>query len=221
MDAFSRLAKGFIPDAVKGSRLYKTVRHALLPHDDVYNQTYYDGDVEPFAAPSASVMAASIVDRFRPKTVIDVGCGTGALLAAFRKLNCEVRGFEHAEAGRAYCQKRGLSVRQFNIEKDTMDDEQYDLAVSFEVAEHLPAWTAKRYVGLLCRLSPLVIMSAATPGQGGIDHINEQPHSYWQKKFESENHYFDEATSRGFSMHWKSADVASFYYDNVMVFVRR
>jgi hypothetical protein len=54
-----------------------------------------------------------------------------------------------------------------------------DLCVSTEVAEHLPAAFADTHVSYLCRTADAVLMTAATPGQGGTDHVNEQPHSYW------------------------------------------
>lgn len=168
-----------------------------------------------FAAP---VMARSVYEWKHPKTVVDIGCGTGALLTAFRALGCETRGFEYAEAGLDYCRRRGLSVQKFNIEKDDPPDESFDTAVSFEVAEHLAPWCTDRYVKLLCTLSRSVVMSAATPGQDGLDHINEQPHSYWVDKLVKNGYYFDTLVSRRFAAEWKKAGIAAWYSDNVMVF---
>src|SRR5271154_6008708 len=128
MDAFSRVSSAFIPNAVKGSRLFRIarlMRHIISSHDNIYDQDYYETIVEADAARSADVMAASIVDRFQSKTVIDVGCGTGALLQAFRKLHCEVHGLEYSEAGLAYCRSRRLSVMKFNIEKDNLNNKTY------------------------------------------------------------------------------------------------
>ena len=222
MDLASRLSSAIIPNSMKGSRLFqiaRLIRHMVAPHDTIYDQHYYDSTVEADAARSAEVMAVSIAERFQFKTVIDVGCGTGALLSAFRKLDCEVCGLENSRAGLAYCWNRGLSVRKFNIEKDNLNHESYDLTTSFEVAEHLPPWVANRYVALLCKLAPVVVMSAATPGQTGTDHVNERPHSYWVKKFEQNHYAFEEAASRQLSQLWKSSNVAPCYYSNVMVFI--
>jgi len=50
----------------------------------------------------------------------------------------------------------------------------FDLAVSMEVAEHLPEQVSEPYIDLLTRLSRVVVFTAARPGLGGSDHVNEQ-----------------------------------------------
>jgi SAM-dependent methyltransferase len=202
-------------------RARRTLRHAVLPHDKIYTRDYYAADVEEGAVRSAAVMARSIFAWAKPQTVIDVGCGTGSLLEAFGKLGCDGRGLEYSQAGLDYCRRRGLAVQKFNIEKDSLaDDARCDLAVSFEVAEHLPARSAGRYAALLCGLSPRVVMSAATPGQGGRGHLNEQPHAYWIEKLAGHGLRFDAATSRRFADEWKAAGASHWYCDNVMAFAR-
>ena len=152
--------------------------------------------------------------------MIDVGCGTGALLAAFRECGCTVNGLEYADPGIEYCRRRHLPVRKFNVEKDTLA-ERHDLVTSFEVAEHLPSWIADKFADLLCSLAPIVVMSAATPGQGGLDHVNEQPHSYWKDRFKRRGYTFDGDASADLADQWRSAGTADFYYKNVMVFVSK
>jgi hypothetical protein len=53
------------------------------------------------------------------------------------------------------------------------------------VAEHLPASTSGDLIKGLTAHSDIVLFSAAVPGQGGIDHINEHPLQYWREIFES------------------------------------
>ena len=59
----------------------------------------------------------------------------------------------------------------------------YDLAISLEVAEHLPARAGRRLVAELTRVAPIVLFSAAIPGQGGKGHVNEQWPAYWRALF--------------------------------------
>ena len=215
----TRLAKQAVPTGVKNTRLYQIVRHLFKPHDQIYDRNYY-AEVEVSAIENAEAMAKTMAARFKPKFVIDVGCGTGALLESFRNLGCETCGLEYSDAGLAYCHKRKLAVRKFNLEKELTSDAGYDLATSFEVAEHLAPWAADRYVALLCQFSPRVVMSAAPPGQGGVDHINEQPQFYWIEKFNRCNYSFDENSSRELALDWKALGVTSWYRDNMMVFTR-
>jgi hypothetical protein len=62
---------------------------------------------------------------------------------------------------------------------------------SYEVAEHIHPRYARHLVATLTR-APLVIISAAQPGQGGEGHLNEQPLSYWRSLFEERGFMLDE-----------------------------
>lgn len=65
-----------------------------------------------------------------------------------------------------------------------VDGERFELAMSLEVGEHLSPNRADGFVDDLVGLADAVLWSAATPGQGGYGHINEQPHAYWAERFE-------------------------------------
>jgi cyclopropane fatty-acyl-phospholipid synthase-like methyltransferase len=223
MIALARFPTAAIPIRVRESQpLDIATQIRASSHNAIYTRDYYANSVESAALQSADVMARSIFECFHPQSLIDLGCGTGALLEAFRALGCEMRGLEYSDAGLSYCRNRGLPVEKFNIETDRLDtEEHYDVAVSFEVAEHLPHWIADRFVELLRRSAPAVVMSAATPGQGGHHHVNEQPHTYWIEKFHHRGYVFDLLTSVRFSSEWRTSGAAYWYYDNVMVFRRR
>ena len=61
--------------------------------------------------------------------------------------------------------------------------DKYDLAISLEVAEHLSPSRSCGFIDDLTNLSDVVLFSAAIPMQGGTNHINEQPISYWANLF--------------------------------------
>ena len=59
-----------------------------------------------------------------------------------------------------------------------------DLVICLEVAEHLSETRAESFIHELSLIAKTIIFSAAIIGQGGTNHINEQPHEYWHNLFE-------------------------------------
>jgi trans-aconitate methyltransferase len=189
-------------------------------HDDIYDAAYYAKFVEPTMQLSARAMAQSIVSELSPRSVVDVGCGTGVLLEHLRSKGIDVSGLELADAAIATCIKRGLSVRKFDIEHDSPPEFHADVVISTEVAEHLPERCSDRFVDLLCGIADTVVLTAATPSQGGTDHVNEQPNEYWIAKFAARGRQFDRELSHRWRDEWKSAGVAACFWNSVMVFRR-
>ena len=152
-------------------------------HQEIYDQRY-NAFLDAAARKSVGPMAATIKRLFKPNSVMDVGCGTGALLAQLKLNGLEIRGLEYSDAGIARCREKGVQVEKFDLEGGDVIEGKCDLTVSFEVAEHLPESLADNYVQVISQFSPVVMMSAATVGQGGKDHVNEQPHEYWIEKMQ-------------------------------------
>jgi hypothetical protein len=77
---------------------------------------------------------------------------------------------------------------------------------------------ADAFVQKLVQTAPMIIFSAAIPGQGGHGHINCQPKTYWEHKFGCHNYVLDtEATEKlrsfmlgGYHMGW--------FVNNVQIF---
>lgn len=223
-----RLYRNFVPVVIRRSSFAGQMQRALykmfprLEQSLLYDHEYFARDVEDPAVKSTPIIAASIMRDIEPQTAIDVGCGTGALLAQLKNRGCRTRGLEYSEAGRQYCQQRGLDVHPFDLERDRYEgDDSFDLAISMEVAEHLPDAVADRYVGLLTQFSRRVVFTAAVPGQGGVDHVNEQPRSYWIKKFADRGYKYNQSLVERWRDEWsQSGVVAWFYYKNLMIFER-
>lgn len=211
-----------LPASVKSSPFYQRIRSKFVSHDTIYNDFYYANDVEAPAAQAAPHVAKSIVHQFNPRTVVDVGCGTGAMLASLQSLGIRCIGLEYSSSGIRRCQERDLDVRKFNIENDKIDPAiSADVAISFEVAEHIPARCADMYISLLCSLAPTIMISAAKPGQGGTDHVNLQPASYWIARFDRANFLYENDTTNEIASEWSALGVAGFYHENLMIFRKR
>jgi SAM-dependent methyltransferase len=69
-------------------------------------------------------------------------------------------------------------------------DMQFELVLSLEVAEHIPAEHASELIERLARAtSKYLVFSAARPGQGGTGHIDESMHDrdWWIEQFTTAN----------------------------------
>lgn len=220
VDTIRAIYRAVLPASIRNTKALIKFRQQL-PHDWVYNSSYYSTTVEEPAVRSAPRIAGEIMRSFSPHTVVDVGCGTGALLEGLRDCGCDVFGLEYSEVGLEYCrQRRNLNVARFDIERHFLSDHGvFDVAVSMEVAEHLPERAADKFVSILTGLSSQIVFTAARPGQGGADHVNEQPASYWIKKFEQRGFRYAQDLARQWAYNWKaSGDVAPWYYENLMIF---
>jgi cyclopropane fatty-acyl-phospholipid synthase-like methyltransferase len=196
------------------------------PHDVIYSADYYahsyDSVGEQFPR-TCEVIAETVCRRLAPASVLDVGCGNGELLAAFQRRGVAVLGLEYSRAGLALAHGRGVPAQRFDLETDSLAPGQgpFDVVVSTEVAEHLPESCADRYVATLCAATRRwVVLTAATPGQGGTDHVNEQPREYWIDKLRTRGLALRRDLTDEWSAAWKAAGVCVWYHANLMVFER-
>lgn len=133
---------------------------------------------------SAEAIVPAIIDLVQPRSVVDVGCGTGTWLAAFRRHGvADVFGVDGDWVPRDRLEIPREQFASHDLSQPLDLGRRFDLAVSLEVAEHLPAVSADALVALLTRHAPVVLFSAAIPGQGGTGHVNEQWPGYWLDRF--------------------------------------
>lgn len=149
-----------------------------------YDEQFYRY-ISQDSARSARKLLPVLLDALaeQPESVLDVGCGAGAWLQVWKSFGVEVMGLDGD-----YVQSSQLLVEKSEFQEADLSREfdlgrHFSLVQSLEVAEHLPAAGAAGFVASLCRHSDLVLFSAAPPGQGGENHINEQPYDYWRELF--------------------------------------
>ena len=73
-------------------------------------------------------------------SVLDLGCGDGALLALLqRERGCSGYGIELADANVLACVKRGVDVIQLNLEEGLamFDDASFDVVLQIDTLQHL------------------------------------------------------------------------------------
>jgi SAM-dependent methyltransferase len=166
---------------------------------------------------SAEVIAPLVVELLAPSSVVDFGCGTGSWLSVFERHGASVFGLEGGSPAPSQLQIEPRLVQRVDLEKRIDLGRMFDLAVTLEVAEHLPADCAETFVESLARHADAVLFSAAVPGQGGTHHINEQWPCYWAERFAAHGfECFDILRLRI----WEDERVAWWYRQNVMIYAR-
>jgi len=152
--------------------------------DFIYNDSYFAAE-EAWTLPTAKAVVDIILEACSPVSLADVGCGSGVYLRFFQEAGVEIKGFEGSPAGIRRAHVDRSLIEQCDLTKPLKIGRTYDLAICFEVAEHLPTEFSDVIVASIAGLSNRVLFSAAQPGQGGVDHINEQSCAFWQQKFEA------------------------------------
>ena len=159
----------------------------MTPHI-LYNDSFF-ADVDRGSARSAAIVVPMIERLFVPwcpdRRLVDVGCGTGAWSAVWQGLGWSILGIDGDYAA-PWLAKQKMRFHAQDLTQPVVIEEKFDLALCLEVAEHLPRNAAVTLVQSLCRLSPIVVFSAAQPGQGGTGHINEQPLNFWRDLFQDQ-----------------------------------
>jgi SAM-dependent methyltransferase len=182
----------------------------------------YGGDFFRFLDATALRSARRIVPRVlelvRPARIVDVGCGQGGWLSVFLEHGvAEVLGVDGEWVDPANLLIPRERFRHRDLRQPLELGEAFDLAVSLEVAEHLPAERADGFVDSLARLAPVVLFSAAIPHQGGVGHLNEQWPDYWAERFARHGFVPVDVLRREL---WDDGEVAWWYAQNVLLFVR-
>ena len=138
----------------------------------------------PFDGSDVTI-AKWIATTIKPASVLDWGCHDGRLLTVLNEVHDipwkEMAGIDvPGQAHRFLGPKKAFWVP--GVHPFTAGA--FELVVCMEVAEHLSPESADGLVQEVATLAEKwILWSAATPGQGGWGHVNEQPHEFWLEKF--------------------------------------
>lgn len=176
---------------------------------DMYSAEFYDL-IRPGIVSSASQVVPVVADLVQPATMIDVGCGEGWWARAFADLGVRATAVDgpHVDA------RAAIPITRLDLATARLDLGRFDLAVCLEVAEHLPPSRAETLVDDLIAAAPVVLFSAAIPGQGGAGHVNELPLPYWVALFQARGHAVSGALRWLF---WDDPKVEHWYAQNMIV----
>lgn len=185
-------------------------------NNELYDKTFFETRLERTQIAAERVLT-EVFDIYKPDSVIDVGCGTGTWLSVCQQKGIQdIQGIEGPWLPKNIVEIEYEKIFIQNIEDKVKSEKKYDLSISLEVAEHLTPDRAQSFIKDICDISPVILFSAAIPGQGGLGHINEQWPSYWHK-------IFNEIGYVGFDLIrpriWNDVEIRPFYRQNIFIFV--
>ena len=158
--------------------------------DAVYTRRYFELRNRK-ASQAAVLIAESLVEQFAPSSVADLGCGTGIYLRELERRGVGGFGYEGSRNAVENAVVGPDLIALHDLRQPIAAPGSHDVVICIEVAEHLPAKSADQLVDNIASLGDTVLFSAAGPGQGGRDHINEKPPEYWIAHFEKRGYRLD------------------------------
>lgn len=162
--------------------------------NDYYNEQYYQhqlghdyNDREHWLVFFGNI-AEHIESDFHPKKVLDAGCAYGYLVAALRDRKVNAYGIDISEYAisrtrddiKEYCRVQSAEVELNDF---------YDLIVTIEMLEHVPAETGEAIIANICRHTNVVIFSSTPDDVKEPSHFNVQRPDYWAKLFAKNGFY--------------------------------
>lgn len=146
-------------------------------------------------------IADRIVEDIRPRSVLDAGCAMGFLVEALRDRGVEAYGLDVSEYAlgqvrediRLYCRRASVTEPL---------DRDYDLIVSIEVLEHLPAAEAEAAIDNLCEHAGEILFSSTPSDFSEPTHVNVRPTSYWVGQFARRGFLADAAYDASYITAW-------------------
>jgi len=120
----------------------------------------------------------AIIDEFKIKSVLDVGCGYGYSTRYFMNKGLVATGVEGYVPAIENNKAKDHVIFHDYATGAYIPDKPYDLCWSCEFVEHVEEKYMLNFLTTFqaCRV---VAMTFARPGQSGHHHVNEQSQEYW------------------------------------------
>jgi hypothetical protein len=182
-----------------------------------YSKAFYESRHEKTTYSATTILSILLQRIPAVHSAVDVGCGVGTWLAALREKGVkDIQGLDGRWVDQDLLAIPRTCFKQVDLSQAAIElPHRYDLAISLEVAEHLPADRATYFVSSLTALSDYVLFSAATPFQGGVNHINEQWQHYWVELFGGLNYAVHDFIRPKI---WNDKNIPFWYRQNILLF---
>jgi len=191
--------------------------------DKTYTESFLGwGDNAAQQKVLAEYFVPKIIKKFKPKYVLDVGCGSGQWLDEYRRHNILTKGIEGSSNAWPIMSDETKEVVLKRDLRDKIEEEDYsiDFVQSFEVAEHIEEEYADIFIHHLVRDDPdTILLTAARPGQQGHQHVNCKEREYWMVKMKNNGYLFEQDLLNEIKEWGVPKDCPDWWPQNLMVFV--
>lgn len=183
----------------------------------IYNDDFFSWHLKYARDYSISTMN-KFMDKYKPNTVADFGCGIGSYLESAYDKGAVVFGLEIALKGALpYIPER---IKIFIHERDICEPfkmvGKYDVVLSLETAEHIEPSGTDTYIENLVNSGEIVVFTGAPESQGGMGHINCKERNEWLRLFESKGAKYNEQMTNEVKELWSEAPV--YIRENLLIF---
>jgi SAM-dependent methyltransferase len=180
-----------------------------------YRKSFFS-ELQEGSLSSAEVAIPLLLALVNVQSAIDVGCGVGTWLRVLMAHGVsDVLGIDGEYVDRQALHIPSDRFLPLDIRQPFAIERRFDVALSLEVAEHLPAEFAEGFIHSLVRLAPVILFSAAIPFQNGTHHANEQWPEYWASIFKRHG-YIPLDCMR--SHLWNDPRVEWWYAQNILIY---
>ncbi len=177
----------------------------------------------PLTISSAKKIIKLFPNNFNPKSILDIGCGTGEWIQTFkdRYSSCKFTGIDGH-----WIKSDDLICKDFNFFTIDLSSElyleifnkKYDLICCLETITDLTEQKGEDLIKKICEITDMCLFSSGTPIQTHGPHKNRQWQSYWHNLF-AQNEFIALDFIRPKT--WNDSDVGPWYSQNCFLFVKK
>ncbi len=148
-------------------------------------------------------------------SVVDVGCGPGAWTRAARAIGVPTVVGIDGEWARPWSDDRNGCFLSHDLTEPLHLRGGFDLAISLEVAQYLPASRAPDFVAELCSMAPRILFSSRIPHQPDYTASNGHWPSWWATLFAQHGRVPVDVVR---PVIWNDSGIPWYYRQNILLF---
>lgn len=189
----------------------------------LYSRKYYNRHLTQYRE-WENAIGKHIFTTLKPTSILDLGCGVGSYIEGALNAGCQtVMGIEISfdVAKEFFTNDISPFIRYGDATKQIDIDQTFDCVMSFETGEHIDPNGTQAFIDNIVRFSnKYIVMTVASPGQGGTGHINLRPKDFWISAIESKGFKHKQELVNQFVSDWKHLGAEKYILRNLMVFER-